>query len=169
MKGSGIVLNFKEAFTLSFLQNELMFKINNMENLHDWINSILLVILGVAYFMQNNILKYMKTAMETINPKKIKQAQEFIDKGKEHEYKLITSIKVKEAIKEASKRFQDVNKDFIDQYNELLNIPFGIMSEKDWQFREKHLSHYPKNAEILRALLEAYDNGKFPYPEEKEN
>jgi hypothetical protein len=140
-----------------------------MDNLHDWINSLLLVGLGTAFFIQNSFLKYMKTALETINPEKIKQAQEFIEKGKEHEYKLITSNKVKEAIQEASLRFQDVNKDFINQYNELLNIPFGLMRDKDWQFREKHLVHYPQNAKLLRSLLEAYDKGKFPEPVEKKN
>jgi hypothetical protein len=140
-----------------------------MENLHDWINSIILIALGVMYFMQNSILKYMRTAMETINPEKIKQAQEFIDKGKEYEYKLITGAKVKEAVHEASIRFQDVNKDFIEQFNELINIPFGIIRDKDWQFRERHLLHYPKNAEMLRALLEAYDRGEFPSPDKKEN
>ena len=51
--------------------------------MHNWINSIILALLGISYFTQNNIMKYMKTAMETINPEKIKQAQKFIEEGKE--------------------------------------------------------------------------------------
>ena len=77
--------------------------------------------------------------------------------------------RLKKAIKESSLRFQDVNKDFIEQYNELINIPFGIMRDKDWQFREKHLLHYPKNADMLRNILEAYDKGELPIQKKNEN
>lgn len=104
----------------------------------------------------------MRTAMETINPEKIKQAQRFIEEGKEHEYKIILNGKIREINHDVNLRYQEVNKDFLDQYNELINIPFQILHDKDWQFRERHLLHYPKNAEILRSLLEAYDKGEFP-------
>ena len=140
-----------------------------MENLHDWINSAFLAVLGVAYFAQNNILKYMKTAMDAINIEKIKQAQEFIEEGRKQQFNLQLSAKIKEINKEANIRYQEMNKDFFDQYNELINIPFGIMRDKDWQFRERHLLYYPKNAEMFRSLLEAYDKGEFPSPDEKEN
>ena len=140
-----------------------------MENLHDWINSAFLAILGVAYFAQNNILKYMKTAMDAINIEKIKQAQEFIEEGRKQQFNLQLSAKIREINKEANIRYQEMNKDFFDQYNELINIPFGIMHDKDWQFRERHLLFFPKNAEMLRALLEAYDKGEFPAPDKKEN
>ena len=140
-----------------------------MENIHDWINSAVLLALGAAFFMQNTILKYMKTAMETINPEKIKQAQEFIEQGREHHFNLQLSAKIREINKEAIQRSQEMNKDFIEQYNELINITFSIMKDKDWQFRGQHLKHYPKNAEMLRILLDAYDKGDFPAPEEKAN
>ena len=140
-----------------------------MENLHDWINSAFLAILGVAYFAQNNILKYMKTAMDAINIEKIKQAQEFIEEGRKQQFNLQLSAKIREINKEANIRYQEMNKDFFDQYNELINIPFGIMHDKDWQFRERHLLFFPKNAEMLIALLEAYDKGEFPAPDKKEN
>lgn len=140
-----------------------------MENLHDWINSAFLAVLGVAYFAQNNILKYMKTAMDAINIEKIKQAQEFIEEGRKQQFNLQLSAKIKEINKEANIRYQEMNKDFFDQYNELINIPFGIMHDKDWQYRERHLLFFPKNAEMLRTLLEAYDKGEFPVPDKKEN
>ena len=135
-----------------------------MENLHDWINSIFLVALGIAYFMQSNILKYMKTAMKAINIEKIKQAQKFIEEGKKSEFKIILNQKIREIYKEANIKYQEMNKDFFDQYNELISLPFGIMKDKDWQFREQHLRFYPKNAEMLRSLLIAYDKGEFPSP-----
>jgi len=140
-----------------------------MENLHDWINSAFLAVLGVAYFAQNNILKYMKTAMDAINIEKIKQAQDFIEKGREQQFNLQLSSKIREINKEANIRYQEMNKDFLDQYNELINIPFSIMKDKDWQFRAQHLQYYPKNAEMFRLLLEAYDKGEFPAPDKKEN
>ena len=140
-----------------------------MENIHDWINSAVLLALGVAFFMQNTILKYMKTAMEAINPEKIKQAQEFIETGREHHFNLQLSTKIREINKEANLRYQEMNKDFFDQYNELINIPFSIMKDRDWQFRAQHLQHYPKNSTMLTSLLEAYDRGEFPAQDEKAN
>jgi hypothetical protein len=140
-----------------------------MENLHNWINSAVLVVLGIAYFTQNTILQYMKSAMDAINIEKIKQAQEFIETGREQQFNIQLGVKIKEINHEANIRYQEVNKDVLDQYNELINIPFQIMRDKDWQFRERHLLHYPKNAEMLRALLEAYDKGELPPLDKKGN
>ncbi len=138
-----------------------------MENLHDWINSLVLLVLGIAFLIQNNIMKYMKTAMEAINPEKIKQAQEFIEMGREHHFNLQLSSKITEINKEAIQRYQEMNKDFIDQYNELIGISFGIMKDKDWQFRKQYLQNIPKNTIILTTLLESYDRGEFPVQEHK--
>jgi len=140
-----------------------------MEDIHNWINTAMLVILGIAFFTQNNILKYMRTAMETINPEKIKQSQDFIEEGRTHEFRLILSKKIKELNKSSGDRFQEIHKDFIAQYEELLNIPFSIMRDKDWQYRERHLLNYPRNAETLRSLLDAYDKDELPAQPETEN
>ncbi len=138
-----------------------------MENLHDWINSGVLLILSIAFIMQNSILKYMKTAMETINPKKIKQAQEFIDEGTKHEYKIKMDLKMKEVIKESSLRFQETNKEFHDRHNELIHFIFSALIDKTWEERERHFLYYPKNAESLRYILTLYDKGEFPSPGQK--
>jgi len=44
-----------------------------MENIHDWINSIVLVILGVAFFSQNSILKYIKSYMDIFKIDEVKK------------------------------------------------------------------------------------------------
>jgi len=129
---------------------------------HEIINSAILVLLAVGFFTQNSILKYMKTAMEALDPQKLKQAQDFINEGKDHEYKLKLSQKVKEITKHTGDRIQQVNETFYSQYNELLNIVIGILSKMNWEEREKHLtSYYPKNADTLREILTAWDNGEF--------
>ena len=133
-----------------------------MDNIHDWVNSAVLIILTVAYFKQDGVLKYMKTAMEAINPDKIIAAQKIIDEGKEYEVKVKVSKQMREVNKMLNSRWEDVNRDFLDQYNELLNMPFNALKEKDWQERETHLQFYPKNAAALRLLFEAYDKGEFP-------
>lgn len=140
-----------------------------MENLHDWINSGILVIMGVLIFSQNNVLKYMKTALETINPEKIKQAQDFINEGTEHKYRQMLDVKLKEHIHEASIRFQETNKDFLAEHNELIHFIFSVLHDKDWQYREKHFEFYPKNADKLRNLLELYDKGEFDPRTESNN
>jgi len=58
------------------------------------INSVILVGLTVAYFVQNNSLKFMKSAMDSYQPEKLKQAQEFIEKGNEHKMNLLVSEKI---------------------------------------------------------------------------
>ena len=65
--------------------------------------------------------------------------------------------------------FQEVNKDFLEQYNELISIPFSIMKDLDWQERERQLLRIPKNAPMLRELLKAYDKGEFPPKDENTN
>lgn len=140
-----------------------------MDNIHDWINSVVLIFLAVLFFVQDRTLKYMKTAMDTINPDKIKSAQEIIDKAKEYEVKLKVSEQIPGIVSATAKRFREVNKDFLAQYNELFSIAFSTLKDKDWQDREQFLSYYPKNAEMLRAVLEAYDKGEFPPPEKPDN
>lgn len=128
-----------------------------MEDLHNWINTILLLGLGVVFFMQNTILKYMRTAMEAINPKKLLEAQEIWEKGQIAKYEMLTDERIREAIHKTSLRFQETNKDILGQFNELINVPFSFVCEKDWQERERYLSHFPKTASVLRVLLEQYD------------
>ncbi len=139
-----------------------------MNNIHEWINSGILLLLAVAYFLQDRSLKYMKTAMTAIDPEKIKKAQEYIEQGKEYELKIKMQDKLREITEFTGERFQQVNKDFLQQFNELINIPFKIMKDKDWQFREQHLAYYPRCAEILREMLEAYDKGELPPPKSED-
>lgn len=133
-----------------------------MENLHDWINSGILAVLAVFYFLQQQNVKYMKSAMDAIDPEKIKSAQDIIDKGKEYEMKIKLTSEIDKITKQTAKRFQETNKDFLGMFNELLTVPFGILKDHDWQYREKYLAHLPKCSDTLRALLEAYDKGDFP-------
>lgn len=133
-----------------------------MINILDVINSIGIIFLGIMYFTQDRNLKFMKAAMDSFNPEKLNEAQKFIDKGKEYEMKLKLSGEVKKITEMTGKRFQEVNKDLLSKYDELISIPFSILKDKDWEEREKHLEFYPKNSEFLRVLLEAFDNGEFP-------
>lgn len=133
-----------------------------MENLHDWVNSAILLILGILYYSQDRILKYMKIALDTINIEKIKASQDYILQANEKKMELEMAERIKKIMKDAGARFQDVNKDFLEQYNELIAVPFGILKDQDWQEREKFLVSLPKNAPILRETLEAYDRGDFP-------
>jgi membrane-associated HD superfamily phosphohydrolase len=133
-----------------------------MNNIHDWINSALLLVFVIAYFLQDRHLKYMKSAMDAIDPDKIKSAQSIIEQGRQYEMKLQLNKEIDRITKQTGTRFQQVNKDFHEMFNELISIPFGIMKDMDWQEREQHLKYYPKNAEYLRAILAAYDKGDFP-------
>jgi hypothetical protein len=123
------------------------------------INSIALIALTVAYFIQNNQLNFMKTMIDSFQPEKLKQAQEFIEMGKEHEFKIKMSAMSKEIINDVSSGFQSVHKDFLEQYDELLQFPMKFMIKEGWEKREEMLKFYPKNYQTLKQLLIDYDAG----------
>ncbi|WP_396601665.1 hypothetical protein [Algibacter sp. R77976] len=125
------------------------------------INSVILVGLTVAYFVQNNSLKFMKSAMDSYQPEKLKQAQEFIEKGNEHKMNLLVSKKIDGISKKSMERFIEANKTFHEQFDELISMPIAILRTKNWEEREAFLKTLPKNAENLRKILEAMDDGKF--------
>jgi len=55
----------------------------------------------------------------------------------------------------------EANKTFHEQFDELISMPIAILRTKNWEEREAFLKTLPKNAENLRNILEAMDNGKF--------
>lgn len=123
------------------------------------INSVILIALAVAFYIQNNSLKFMKSAMDAYQPEKLKQAQEFIEKGNEHKINLMVSEKINSIVNDSGKRFMEVNQSFHEGYDELIKVPYMILKDKDWKTRESYLKKLPKNAEFLRKILEASDNG----------
>ncbi len=130
-----------------------------MENL-EIINTFILIGLTIAFFIQNNQLKIIKTITDTYQPEKLKQAQEYIDKGNEHKMKLLVSEQLDGVSKKSMERFMEANKTFHEQFDELISMPIVILKEKDWIERENFLKTLPKNADQLRRLLKAYDSGE---------
>jgi hypothetical protein len=124
------------------------------------INSIILVGLTVAFFLQNNKLKILKTIIDSYQPEKLKQAQEYIEQGNEYKMKLELRQHIDQISKKSSQRFMEVNKTFHECYDELILMPFSICKDKNWEEREQFLKTLPRNAEYLRMILEAHDNGK---------
>lgn len=131
-------------------------------DIHEIVNSIVLVILGVLYFVQNSTIKTLRTAIEAIDIEKIKQAKDMIIESKDHELRLKVSAGVRDAAKELSERFQATNQTFHEGYNELISIVFGTLKDRNWEEREALLRHYPKNGAMLRQVLIDYDKGLFP-------
>ncbi|TXD48112.1 MULTISPECIES: hypothetical protein [unclassified Polaribacter] len=125
------------------------------------INSVILIVLTVAFFIQNNSLKFMEAAIDSYQPEKLKQAQEYIEKGNEHKMELLVSQKIDGISKKSMERFMEANKTFHEQYDEVISIPLAILKDKNWEEREAFLKTLPKNAENFRKILEAMDDGKF--------
>lgn len=109
---------------------------------HDVINSLVLIALTVAYFIQNNKLKIIKTITDSYQPEKLKQAQDYIEKGNEHKFNLELSKQRGEITKETADMFKEVNKSFLDSYDELLNLPFHIMKDNSWERKRKVLERF---------------------------
>ena len=133
------------------------------------VNLILLGVLTIAYFIQNNKLKILKTIIDSYQPEKIKQAQDFIEKGNEHKYNLILNKKIDEVIKGSSQHFQEANRTMLEQWNELINFPFSFLKDKSWEERNRFLKNYPKTSEDLKGLLTAYDNGTWKFEEKDDS
>lgn len=130
--------------------------------IHELVNSIVLLILGVLYFTQNATIKTLKTSIEAIDIEKVKQAKDVIIESKDHEVRLKVSAGLREATKELSERFLATNQTFHEGYNELISIAFGTLKDLNWEQRENLLRHYPKNGAMLRQVLIDYDKGLFP-------
>ena len=124
------------------------------------INTFILIGLTVAFFIQNNRLKIIKTITDTYQPEKLKQAQEYIDKGNQHKMNLLVSKERVGITKNAAARFMEANKTFHEQYDELLSMTLSILKDKNWEEREYFLKSLPKNTGSLRIILEAYDSGE---------
>lgn len=133
------------------------------------VNLIILGALTAAYFIQNNKLKILKTIIDSYQPEKIKQAQDFIEEGNKHKYNLILKKRIDEVIKESSKEFQSAHKTMLEQWNELINFPFSYMKDKNWEERNIILKNYPKTEHDLRGLLTAYDKGELEFETESDS
>lgn len=131
-------------------------------DIHEIVNSIVLVILGVLYFVQNSTIKTMKTALAAIDIDNIKKSVDLIKESKDHEVKLRVSKGVRDGIAAVSQRLQESNKTFHSQLNELMGIAFENLKNENWERREELLKHVPLNAEHLRVILIAFDEGMFP-------
>lgn len=130
-------------------------------------NSIVLLLLVGLLFFQNNKLKFMKSAMDAYQPEKLKQAQDYIDRATEERVKLMVSEKIDTIHAKTSSRYRQINKTFLGCYEELTYFLFAILKQKDWEEREKLLSTFPKNAEYMREVLEAHDDGSLYESDDK--
>jgi len=131
-----------------------------MENVHDWINSGILVILGVLLYSQRTILARTNEYVKMLDPNKLKQANDFIRESMEHEVNSKVNKEKKKILDHVSKRIEQTEGQFYQQWEELLQIPFNVMSPLTWPEREERLKFYPKTGETLRELLKAYDTGE---------
>jgi hypothetical protein len=134
-------------------------------DVHNLINSIVLSALTVAYFVQQDKLKIIKTISDLYQPEKLKQANEFIFEGKEYEYKSKLRTETEIISNKASVEFQKLHSEFADRYKELVDIPMNILIHKDKIEREVWLNKFPKNEKLLRELLLDYDNNPKKYRE----
>jgi hypothetical protein len=131
-----------------------------MINLHDWFNSVILIILGVLMYTQRAMIANMKNYTQMLDPNRLKQANDFIRESMDQEVNSKLNKEKKKILDHISKRVQQTDNKFYEQWNELIQILFNIMIEKSWPEREQHLKHYPKTGDTLRELLKAYDSGE---------
>src|SRR4030065_2803892 len=99
-----------------------------MENL-EIINTIILIGLTVAFFIQNNKLKIIKAITDTYQPEKLKQAQDYIDKGNEHKMNLLVSKQIDGISRKSADRFMEANKTFHEQFDELMSLQITILKD----------------------------------------
>jgi len=102
----------------------------------------------------------MKTAMDAFEPEKLLSAQKLIDKANDAKIKLTVDSNIDEIVKESSRQYQEIHKDFIKRHNEFFNYLISDLYEKDLQEREKIFLLFPHNAPSLRKLLLDSDKEK---------
>ncbi len=108
-----------------------------MENLHDWINSAVLIILGYIIFAQSGILKNMKAYIDIF---KIDEVKKYVEMKEETIMTKSISLlenndKVQQMIKDSSDESIDaIRKIYIDQmgdeHMELVNFAVHIIASQ---------------------------------------
>lgn len=136
---------------------------------HKTINSIVLLALGIAFYIQNGLYSKMKILLESIDVDKLKKSNDFIRESHNAELNLKAQKMFKELEKKNSELLSEKTAEIYKQYNELLAHLFIFLKDMNYADREPYLKLYPENEQSLRDLLSAYDRDKLPSQNQKEN
>lgn len=134
-----------------------------MENLHDWINSFILVIIGVFVFIQNNYVAKMKSFIDIFDLEKVKKyvamREESIMANAE---KLVADNEqmkdiVNETVQESASKLSEVyKKQMGEEHSELINFAIVPLMKHKKNERDKLIKkHLPKTS---RYMIDIYDN-----------
>lgn len=140
-----------------------------MSNIHDYINSFFISVLGIAFFIQNGLYNKMKILLASIDVEKLDKANNFIRKSQDAELNLRAQKMFKELEKKNSELLSEKTDEIYKQYNELLSHLFIFLKDMNYADREPYLKLYPENEQSLRDLLSAYDKNELPSQNQKEN
>ncbi len=125
--------------------------------MHEWINSLFLAILTIAFFIQGNVLKYMKTAMEAIDMGKVKAASEYIAKGEEMKYKALMNQWILEQTDIIATQGASIDKLFTDRYTEMIGATATMISMMPLEKREGSYGWFPLCEPSIRKLVKELD------------
>lgn len=136
---------------------------------HETINSIVLLALVIAFYIQNGLYSKMKILLESIDVDKLKKSNDFIRESHNAELSLRAQKMFKELEKKNSELLSEKTAEIYKQYNELLSHLFILLKDMNYVDREPYLKLYPENEQSLRDLLSQYDRGELSSQNQKEN
>jgi len=130
-----------------------------MENLHDYINTGMLLILTALFFFQRSKLTYMETAMKAVDVKKIIDSQEYIMKSERMRIEDDAKKQIKQHELDILRKIRQNKSDVTTSYDEMFAVVFQLLVANDIKYQESVLAVMPKTASQMRLKLAQYDAG----------
>jgi len=115
--------------------------------------AIKLVIAGLLVYLinsQRTIITGYKDLLATIDPKKIREANEHIEKGTEAKYKALMAAQIPMMIDDATKGMLATDEQFRKEYNELMTVAIIQLARMSAIDRTNALVPYPVCGDTIR-------------------
>lgn len=132
-----------------------------MENIHDYINSILIVIVGIIILVQKKTISFMvKTiAAIDIDVDKIIASKQIIIESIQEQHKIELEKERLLIAKEVFSGYQKSNSVISDKHHEILIFLVQVLYESNIDKQKLLLNKLPKNRGDLSTLLLKYQAG----------
>lgn len=137
-----------------------------MENIHDWINSVFLLIISIFIFLQNSIVYKMKAFTDIFDLDKVKKYVKIQEESiMTNALNLVADDKktkkmIDESILETVDTLKEVYlKQMGDEHSELVNFAMTVLLKHEKEERDRLINyHLPNTSRYLISICDDAEN-----------
>lgn len=127
--------------------------------IHEIINSIVLVIIGVIIFVQRKTIESINTNLQAIDINKILASKKYLDLARDKEIEIAIKEKEQEVVSGMLEGIRQGRDEIWEIYGELLSWHVDVLSGMDEKERNKIIAALPKNQEFVAKTLLNFQAG----------